>query len=199
MARQEITTVAATRPCRGETANGDAWRADRHQQSWRIAIIDALGHGPIAAEIAIKALEALAAAPALGPVEALHACHGALAGTRGAALGVARIDLLAGSLTYAAIGNIEAQLRTPDGEQRLIAYRGIVGSHMRTVRSFELPLPSEWLLFMHTDGIPTRFTPDTALSPSASEAQRLVEGILAQYGLDNDDATIVLAWPFDAS
>jgi serine phosphatase RsbU (regulator of sigma subunit) len=193
MVDQPITIVGASRPHPGETANGDAWTVQWHLGRCRVAVIDGLGHGPAAATAAQCATDALTARPDLPPEDAVHACHHALRGTRGAVLSVAGIDLDAGQLTYAGVGNVEAQLWQDGRTQRLMAYRGIAGVSLPAVRSFMLPLEREWLLLLHTDGVSARFAVDSLPEFKRAAPGELAAAVLAGWGRDADDATVVVA------
>ena len=75
MAQPTIVVDGATRPCLGETANGDAWQVDWRDGACRIAVIDALGHGPGAAEVADQARLALQGTHSMAPDESLGGLH----------------------------------------------------------------------------------------------------------------------------
>jgi serine phosphatase RsbU (regulator of sigma subunit) len=165
----------------------------RHDGVCRIAVIDGLGHGPIAAAVARSATDALVARPALTPGDAIQACHHALHGTRGAVLSIAAIDLDSGELTYAGVGNVEVQLWLGGQTQRLIAYRGIVGVTLPTVRSFVVPLEGEWLLLLHTDGVSARFAVESLPEFTDPASESLAAAVLAGWGRETDDATVVVA------
>lgn len=186
-----VAIGAATRPHPAERENGDAWVVHQQEDVWRIAVIDGLGHGPEASAAAQAAVQALDTKPTAEPAAAIYACHAALAGTRGAAVSVARVDLATARLTYAGIGNVEAHLWQGGGRQRPIAYRGIVGTVMRTVRSFEIPLEGPWLLAMHSDGLSSRLEVP-APSDAWNDPQALADGLLAEWGRLTDDATVVV-------
>jgi serine phosphatase RsbU (regulator of sigma subunit) len=192
-----LEIAAASRPYPGETVNGDGWAAHWHDGVCRLVVIDGLGHGAGAAMATAAALRVLEASPTLDPVEAIRRCHGALAGTRGAAISVARIDLVSSKIVYAGVGNVEARLWTPARQQRLIAYRGIVGSASPTVRPFEIALPSaSWLFVMHSDGVSTRLDVEAALAPpEVREPQALADAFLTRWARTSDDATVLLARP----
>lgn len=193
MARTSIRIAAASRPYAGETTNGDGWQVDWHGDTCRIAIIDGLGHGPEAATAASLAQEMLASHPDLAPEPALRACHAGLVGTRGAAISIASIDSAISQLIYVAVGNTEAHLWQHRRQQRLIAYRGIVGSVLPTVHPFSFTLEPDWLLLMHTDGIRARFHMDSMPVGLRQDPHELAEGILLRWGRLNDDATVVVA------
>jgi hypothetical protein len=141
------------------------------------------------------ALEALAAHPGLGPVQALQLCHQALVGSRGAVISIASIDAQQKMLSYAGVGNVEARLWRPDHEERPMIYRGIVGSTMRTLRTFEFPLGDRWLLLMYSDGIRDRFRIDELQAQVGAHPQALADAILEEWSRPTDDATILVAGP----
>jgi serine phosphatase RsbU (regulator of sigma subunit) len=186
---------AASRPYPGETANGDAWQVDWHAGVYRIAVIDGVGHGAPAAAAAETARAALAAHPELGPAAALRECHRVLAGTRGAVIGIAAIDLAAARLTFAGIGNVDAWLWLTEGRQRPISYRGILGVASPSVRSFDFELNGAWCLVMHTDGISSRAEIDTLPAFSMRDMPVLAAAVLDRWARPTDDATVVAVCP----
>ncbi|MCC2630001.1 MAG: serine/threonine protein kinase, partial [Thermomicrobiales bacterium] len=189
-----VAVAVAARPYPGETVSGDASQVDWHGSICRIALIDGLGHGSQAAAAALAAVTALAAEPALNPVEAVHCCHGALAGTRGAALLVASIDVARGQLIVAGAGNVEARLCQEGGAKHLMTDRGIVGSVLPRVRPVEMALAAEWLLLMYTDGIKRRFDAQPLLE-TAPGGEGLAQAILKEWARATDDATVLVAQP----
>jgi serine phosphatase RsbU (regulator of sigma subunit) len=191
VAHTTVSIGAASRPHPAEHENGDAWVVHQQEHVLRIAVIDGLGHGPEASAAAQAAVQALGAKPAAEPAAAIHACHTALIGTRGAAMSVAWIDLEAACLTYAGIGNVEAHLWQGGSRQRPISYRGIVGSVMRTVRTFEFPLVGPWLLVIHSDGLSSRLE-IPAPGDAWNDPQALADQLLAQWARASDDATVVV-------
>jgi hypothetical protein len=187
-----VLIYSASRPHPHEDVNGDAWISHEVNGVARIAVIDGLGHGGIAAEAAQAAIEALNSCPTLPPAEAIHLCHKALHHTRGAAISIASIDVRHKAVRFAGIGNVECRLLGEEREQRLVPFRGIVGGRIPTVREFQLPLDREWALLLHTDGVSARFDlsqPDLAVK----ELAHLPEELLARWGRLTDDATVVLA------
>jgi hypothetical protein len=188
-----VRVAVATRPCAGETANGDGWLVQGEAERWQIALIDGLGHGPLAAEAAEAAKDALRRSVELPIIDALHACHQVLRGLRGAAVSVARLDLAATRLTYAGVGNVEARLRQDAREQRLIAYRGVVGAAMPRLQAFDFILEPDWLLLLHTDGISTRLDLSQLIPEVGTDLEALADAVLAQWGRPNDDASVIIA------
>jgi hypothetical protein len=191
-----LTIAVATRPARGETANGDRAQIDWSGDGCRIAVIDGLGHGLEAARDAELAAVALGEHPDLSPTDSLILCDRVLRGQRGAAISVATIDLHAGRLSFAGLGNVEGRFNNGIRSERLITYRGIVGVAMRTLRTFQYTLESGWTLALHTDGISARFE-DQAMQSSTGNLHDAAQAILTRWGRDRDDATIVLVRPGD--
>jgi serine phosphatase RsbU (regulator of sigma subunit) len=194
MASFPVTVAVAARPYPGETVSGDAWQVDWYGSVCRIALVDGLGHGPQAATAAMAAVAALANEPALNPVEAVHCCHDALKGGRGAALLIVSIDVSRGQLIGAGAGNVEARLCQDGGVRHLMTDRGIVGSVLPRLRPVEMALAPDWLLLMHTDGIKSRFDAQSQLE-AAPDGAGLAQAILAGWARATDDATVLVAQP----
>jgi hypothetical protein len=156
-------------PFAGADFSGDAWAWVRSGDRLTLMLADGLGHGSEAARASTTAAEELRHWARLPPAECLPKLHAALAGTRGAAVAVAQLDTWAGRLRFAGIGNVTARLREGDRWRTLLSRPGIVGVHRPgTVREEETAWTTESLLILHTDGLPSRWTPppDTGLPPA---------------------------------
>jgi len=195
MAEVRVIVAAASRPHPSETENGDAWQVDwsTSGERCRIAIVDGLGHGPLAADASATALRLLAANPDLSPEDSLRACHRALGATRGAAMSVALIDPGAARLTYSGIGNTEAMLLGRGRWERLLAFRGIVGAALPRLRTFAHELGPGWMLVMFTDGVRSHFQMDEIDDADRQDPQALAQYILDTWSRATDDATVVVA------
>ena len=188
MGGSALNYAGASRPLPGQSANGDQWLAQPRPDGLRVAVIDGLGHGGEAQTAALAAIEALRAAPDLGPIEALQRCDQALRGTRGAAASVLVIDRSRAVLRFAGVGNVEGRLYSDDRERHFSPSRGILGRGMRAPALLDLPLIEPWTVLVHTDGIRTRgLELDTHLS-----ARERAQQILATAARATDDATIVV-------
>jgi serine phosphatase RsbU (regulator of sigma subunit) len=190
-----ILIGSASRPYPTETVNGDVWHVDWHATGCRIAMIDGLGHGLVAAEAAALARETLMGKADAGPVETMQSCHEMLRQTRGAAVFIVTIDLAAGLLDYLGVGNVEARLQTGAKTVHLASQRGIVGSVLPALRPGSEVLHPNWVLLLHTDGIRNRFELSTLMDSHSGSLQGLAETILTSWGRDTDDATVLVAKP----
>ncbi len=191
--RQTLTIATAERAYPGATVSGDAFQVDWHAARCRIAVIDGLGHGPLAAAAADAAKTALAAHPELAPTAALLTCHDALRATRGAAMWVGSIDLESRRLVYAGVGNVDGLVWQNGDRFQVVGQRGIVGAAMPTLREFERPVTAEWLLVVHTDGIRAHSGSEALAELLRQDPQSLVDGLLQEWGRATDDALILAA------
>ncbi|MGX1620527.1 SpoIIE family protein phosphatase [Streptomyces sp. NPDC055506] len=147
-------------PYAGAECSGDAWAWVRVGERMTLMLADGLGHGPEAARASSAAVGALHRWSHLSPADALRRLHDALKSTRGAAVAVAQLDLRAGRLRFAGIGNVGARLRTDGTWRHLLSRPGIVGVHRPgTLREEEADWADDPLLILHTDGLPSRWTP----------------------------------------
>ncbi|MET7682109.1 ATP-binding SpoIIE family protein phosphatase [Streptomyces sp. NPDC005423] len=196
--------AGVTRAISGESVCGDAWAVrtvaggDAHRPALLVMLCDGLGHGPLAARASGAAVKAFHDTRDLTPEGVLNAVHPALRGTRGGAVAVARVEPAAGRLLYCGIGNVSGFLIGGGGARRaLLSAPGIVGAHMRRLRTFEEPLPDHGALVMHSDGLTERW--DAGALPGLLGHSPLVMAgqLLREAGVRRDDASVVVvkgAW-----
>ncbi|MGW0475913.1 SpoIIE family protein phosphatase [Streptomyces coeruleorubidus] len=157
-------------PYGGAEYSGDAWAWVRSGDRLTLMLADGLGHGPEAARASSAAVTALHRWAHLSPAESLQRLHDALKGTRGAAVALAQLDVRAGRLRFAGIGNVGARLRTDGTWRPLLSRPGIVGVHRpTTLREEEADWAGDRLLVLHTDGLPSRWTPPSDAGLSAAD------------------------------
>lgn len=181
-----------TRPCVGETANGDAVWVGQWIHRPAFAVFDASGHGPVAAEASTLACEVLSrwdGTPDLPEVAAR--LHRELHGTRGSAALVAVFDPVdeGGILRGFGVGNVE--LRALDRSVSALLTPGVLGVRLRRrVHVFEIPLRVGDRLMVCSDGIRGRLDPGyhEGLSPDD-----LCDSLLRDHSRPHDDATVLVA------
>ncbi|MFJ3334688.1 SpoIIE family protein phosphatase [Streptomyces sp. NPDC086766] len=159
-------------PFAGAAYSGDAWAWVRSGDRLTLMLADGLGHGPEAARASSAAVRTLQCAAHLRPAGLLARLDEALRATRGAAVALAQLDLRTGLLRFAGIGNIGARLREGDGWRALLSRPGIVGLHRpATLTEHEAPWTADRLLILHSDGLPSRWTPPSGpVLPTADPA-----------------------------
>jgi phosphoserine phosphatase RsbX len=175
------------RPRSGENVSGDAVVARLDGDRAILAVVDALGHGPSAAEtaaLAVAHLEAVAFdADIRSIVEGLHL---ALRGSRGAAAMVCRFD--ADRIAGCGVGNVE--LRSAGASVSSVLSPGVLGLQVRKFQTFEGVAARGARFVLFSDGLSSHLAAGdfrTLGSAGASEA------LLGKYGRDYDDAAVLVA------
>ncbi len=187
--------AAATHSLPGESQSGDRQVVQPFSGGVLAAVLDAVGHGREAAEVADRAAVTLAR-HAHEPVGSLlQRCHEVLHGTRGAVVSLASFDAAAATATWVGVGNVAGVVwpATPVSQPRLTAlvcFGGIVGSELPRARPALVHLsPGDTLVFA-TDGVDARFA--DALS-ATGPPQDVADQILARFSRGTDDALVLVA------
>ncbi|MCP3161376.1 SpoIIE family protein phosphatase [Myxococcus qinghaiensis] len=182
-----LSVAHLTRPKVGEVENGDGVVVRVDGPYTLLAVVDALGHGPAAAQVTAEASRCLGQT-SLGPsVEPLmEALHAALRHGRGAAIMLAVFDGLA--LHCGGVGNVE--LRTVGTRVPVLPTPGILGQAFRTLRTVSTPLSPGDRLALFTDGLSFRLDLEQVRTQSPDAACAL---LLERFGRATDDATVLVA------
>lgn len=187
------------RPHPEEAVSGDDAVVARDAHGCTFAIVDGLGHGPLAREPAHAAMLEVLRVPDRDPLRLLGDCHAALQGSRGAVMAAARIEAAPGPdgrrLTYASIGNIAARVIGLDLHGRpLPSMPGVLGtaSFPRRLTPSVLTLAPREVFVACSDGIATRF--DLAGAPEMIREPALVLAayIVQTFARASDDALVVV-------
>jgi serine phosphatase RsbU (regulator of sigma subunit) len=189
--------ATAGRPVRGERVSGDQPIAIAIDAGAALfGVIDGLGHGPDAATAALRAVDALNWSCNERPEALIQQCHRVLAGTRGVAMTLARVDFAASILTWAGVGNVSANLVAKDAtgihirsSARLAA--GIVGYRIPEIRpAQEVSLRAGDLIVIATDGIDEDHLDHIDF---AAHATVIADEILSKHAKESDDAIVLAA------
>lgn len=181
-----LATHTRSRPRIGELVNGDAVVVRSERRVALVAVVDALGHGPVAAEVARRAVEHLAGVPlSTTPERAIETLHAALRGSRGAAATVVRIE--DGYLRGCGVGNVE--IRAPGSTSPIVLSRGVIGGSAIRPRAFEAQLATGERFAIFTDGLTRRLDLRSVRELPLVEA---CESLFERYAQTIDDATLVV-------
>lgn len=184
----------AGRALRGELESGDIHIVEPFPGGVLVGMVDALGHGPEAAEVA-RLARATLQARASAPVAILvQYCHQALRTTRGAVMTVVSFDANNNTLSWLGIGNVDAHLFHADAlmmrrREAIMPRGGVVGHNLPKANATTISVTPGDILILATDGISSRFV-DIRYSGSPQE---IAADILAQYGKATDDALVLVA------
>jgi negative regulator of sigma-B (phosphoserine phosphatase) len=174
----------------GEKLCGDQFGIFEQGEFAIVAVVDGLGHGPGAHAAAVKAIELVETRLHKPVQELLEDCHKGLSSTRGAVMGIARIDRLTQTLTYAGLGNIEARLVGAERVRRPVSVNGIVGYKANRFRCETFPFEYGDLLMMHSDGVSDRF--DLTPASRHGDLQMLAFQLVNAHGRVNDDQLMLI-------
>jgi len=187
-----VVIGSASRPLPGETENGDATFVRVVGDATWFGVIDALGHGPMAAlasSLAVMHLNRadLTRTDAAGVVAAVQALHTTLRGTRGVA---ALLCCLRGeTLTCCGVGNVE--LRRLGAKISAHVTPGVLGGLLaRKLVAAVGTMPAGTRVVLFSDGISPKFGVDDVGSGDLDEA---AAGLLSRFARVNDDATVLIA------
>ncbi|MGN6334625.1 SpoIIE family protein phosphatase [Mycobacterium sp.] len=192
-----IEWARAGRPLPSEYTSGDRGIAVEIDDAGALfGVVDGLGHGPAAAEAALRAVDAVTRASSERVEFLIELCHRVLAGTRGVAMTLARIDFTTNTLTWAGIGNVTANLvaKAPTGIEIRSSARltgGIVGYRIPEIRPAQVVSirPGD-LIVISTDGIAEDYLDHIDFSASAVA---IAEGLLGKDAKETDDAMVLAA------
>jgi serine/threonine protein phosphatase PrpC len=201
--------ASATAPMRDNEPCGDAalWLQLAAGKGCVLAIVDGLGHGheaALASDAATRALAAACAADgACAPAQAaaaqppdlrawLERMDGALAGLRGAAVGL--LCLHGTQLWHAGVGNTRTLHVRRGAVTRLPSQNGIVGGGMPAQLQVAVldVLPGDWLL-LFTDGLDERLSLPVQLPEWQRDPALLCLHLLQRHRLARDDAGVLVA------
>lgn len=174
----------------GERVSGDAGIVIEEADGLFLAIIDVLGHGREAHEVAVSISAFLDKQDRSDLCRLLVDLDQHLRGTRGAAAGFARIDHASGRLRYAGIGNTVIRKIGPE-PIRLVSRDGTLGHIMRTPREEELDIGRQDVVLLHTDGVPDHFDLDEYPGFARDSAKAIAHNIVRLFGKAHDDATCI--------
>jgi negative regulator of sigma-B (phosphoserine phosphatase) len=193
--RESIEWGIATRCRLGEATSGDVAVVNLLPDGALVAGIDGVGHGREAARAARRAA-AVVRANSGGEdlVRLVERCHGALQGTRGAAISVAFVSASESRMTWLGVGNVEGRVvrgepasMRPKGS--LVLARGVAGHELPTVKPATMTVQPGDVLLLATDGVDPGFADALELSGSS---QTISERILADHWKALDDALVIV-------
>lgn len=180
----------------GQVRSGDAFLIRRTAAGVLVAVVDGLGHGDEAADVAEQALASLGRTAGLSLVASLTACHDALRGSRGVVMTVAVLDPERSQLAWLAVGNVDAVVlrRRPPGRSAsscaVVLRPGVVGDRLPPLRDATVPMTTGDTLIAATDGISPAFVDDVDLSVDVRDQ---AYGLHRRYSKIDDDALVLVA------
>ncbi len=185
-----ITWGAVCRAKQGQSISGDVYVVREYAEGQvLISIIDGLGGGIEAERAARLAAQLLEQYPDYPLQDLIRRSHTALHSTRGAVIGVLRLEQASSHATYVGVGNIGIQVysRQPI---KPISKNGILGFRLPTLLELRYVYDPGDIFVLYSDGVSSSFAQDNKIDIK-QPPQRMAEQILEIYGKHTDDATVV--------
>ena len=179
----------------GERRSGDAYLDLGTERGVLVGVVDGLGHGSGAADVAELSLDSLRRTAGRSPRDCLTACHIALRGSRGAAITLASLDPDGGRLAWVAVGNVDAAVvRRPHCggpvTRWMVPLRGgVVGDRLPPLRESTVPLAAGDTVIAATDGLSARFLDVVDVSLATPV---LARSLHTAYARTDDDALVLV-------
>lgn len=181
----------AVRPCQGEYISGDEILFQRKADYAIFGVIDGLGHGRAAAEVAQAVriyFEEKEGTKDL--IELVKTAHQNFLGSRGAVIALVKV-FNNGDLEYLGIGNIRARIiRSHDDQIELIPKDGALGIRMRTISSCKEKLNNGDRLLLFSDGVSRNLIRQKSLMPKRNPI-KFVHNVIKSFGKMHDDASVI--------
>jgi hypothetical protein len=176
-----------SRPFKGLSICGDSFVIERSNGTMLTAVIDGLGHGYDSWVAADRAAGVIRANVELSVEGILRKCHQELRATRGAAVGLLKVDE-SGAGEFVGVGNIEVQSLNGQAPS-VFCVAGIVGHNFRTSKVMPIQMRAGDIYCLLSDGVSSRGNLKSCLpGDPESVARRIVE----KWGRAHDDATALI-------
>jgi anti-sigma regulatory factor (Ser/Thr protein kinase) len=190
--KPQFSVGLASRPVSGESVSGDAWAVRFGENDVLLMVADGLGHGVLAAEASSAAVEAFNRSAEQSPSNLVQVLHGALRGTRGAAVAVASVEFSAARVRFAGLGNIAGTLIVAGEWHAMVSQNGTAGYEARHIREFIYPWAQDSVIVLHSDGLSTNWNP-SAFPGLLRQHPSIIGGLLyRESARDRDDACILV-------
>jgi len=190
-----VSWGAVCRAKNGQTVCGDTYVLIENPQGVVLAsVIDGLGGGAEAARAAQLAASVLREHSEEPLSSILRSAHTALHSTRGAVIGMLRLDTQARKAWYIGVGNIGIYAQSAH-QIRPISKNGILGARLPT-SLLELTYvydPGDTFV-LYSDGVSNRWSIEGKINLHLAP-QVIADTTLELYGKTNDDVTVLVVRP----
>ncbi len=193
----ELASIGvASRALQGQSVSGDTYVVAPFPGGLLVAAIDGLGHGREASIAGKAAAESILSCAHETVLSVIQRCHECIHHTRGVVMSVASFNAVDSTMTWLAVGNVEAYLLRADLSSRekpyILMRGGVIGHSLPPLRAEILVVSPGDTLVMATDGIRSGFS--SALE-SKAPPQEIADTIMTRFSRDTDDAlVIVVRW-----
>jgi anti-sigma regulatory factor (Ser/Thr protein kinase) len=195
LAGMPADAAGLTRAIGGEDVCGDSYAVRRGTGRLTLMMCDGSGHGPLAAFASQAAVRLFCERESSSPEEMVARIHAELRGTRGGAVAVADVDLVARKVRFAGLGNIAGAVLTDTRKQGMISVPGVAGHQAHALRAYEYEMPPGAAVVLHSDGLTERWTVGRDDGLLTGSPIVIAMALLRDAGVRKDDACVLVGKP----
>ncbi len=156
-----------------------------------IALVDVLGHGPEAHEVALMADAFLAENYDLPLLDTMQGLHKHLRGTRGAVASMCRLNYATGELSFTGVGNITCRIFGSE-HIRTVPRDGIIGYIMSQPREQVFNLHPGDIVMLYSDGVREHFEAHDQPGLLIGSAEEIVGRVMQFFAKGDDDTSCLV-------
>ena len=175
----------------GEQRSGDTGVIRHEGKLFAVTLIDVLGHGNEAANLADDIKQALYENEILPPLAVIEYLHKQFRGSRGMVASSALLQTDTGMLEYSGVGNIVARTFGPRAHQ-FVNRDGVVGYRMVSPVAHTRQLAEGDIFAMYSDGITSRFSNQDIFSCLNLPAEKIADHLMNTYSKGSDDSSCMV-------
>lgn len=183
---------ALSRSLPGLSCNGDAFVVIHDNNTTLFAVIDGLGHGQFAHVASTKSRQYIESHTNMPLDKLMIGTSQACRATRGAVIGMGRLDWDSNIMEYVSIGNIEMRMLERSKPFNSLLRRGIVGKGMPIPKVTKNELEEDNIIVVFSDGIGTHWDSKELRKKSLARSSELAHHLMDKYAKDRDDATVMV-------
>ncbi len=187
----DIHSIVRPLPGNREDECGDTTVIIRQDNHLFLGMIDALGHGRKAHELAITCKVFLQKNFNDNLVELFESLDDHIKGSIGVVAALSHLDLETGELNYAGIGDITTRI-FGENEKRFVSRSGVIGYMPPKAKVSTFTLCDNDILMLYSDGVRAHFVLKDYPELMKDDAKTVASNIIDKFGKQQDDAGCIV-------
>ncbi|MBB64699.1 MAG: hypothetical protein CMO81_06500 [Waddliaceae bacterium] len=187
----ELKIGSCNRPHFTETCSGDLPFFTLRDHDLLLGLIDGLGHGKKAYDIAQNAKRVVERQNRLNLENLFNELHKELKQSNGAAAALAVIDLKSGKMHFSGVGNITACV-IGHKNRCFVSVNGILGRQERSLLIQDEILKDKDRVILASDGVKSSFYLQKKKLVFEGKTTRVANQVIDNYGKMQDDASCIV-------
>jgi len=161
------------------------------EEQYLLVLLDVLGHGGEAGELAQRAKKYIEEYKSLQLEQLISGVDDVLRDTRGAVGAFIRLDVATGIFEYESIGNVTMRIIGADSSV-FVPSGGVIGYSMPKLKEKRSCLQSGDIFLMYSDGMRDGFSSYEWADLWLQSAQDIAQGLLERFCIGDDDASVIV-------